>query len=222
MRVLIVEDDINLLQTYERALCEQFTIDIASNCREATSKLLKNEYQVVLLDIMLPDGKGYHLIPKIKESSKAIVIMISALEEDMAKRFAYEQGADDYMIKPVGLFELEYKLKAIATRTNSEQLILQIGNVTLDLENLILSSAYNQLPIQHSQGVLLKLLYDKYLAGEILSKEELTNLEVVQKTDTFRIHTLISRLRKTIEELECDKVFIENVYGRGYRLVVMK
>ncbi|QUI25599.1 response regulator transcription factor [Vallitalea pronyensis] len=222
MNVLIIEDDKKLLMTYKRIVENSFYVQVASNLMDARKIMKSESFDVVLLDIMLPDGKGYRLIPTIKKKPETMVIVVSALEEQTTRRMAYEMGADDYMIKPITLFELEYKLKAISKRRKSEHLIIQMGDLILDLGNLTLSTAHSMIAIQHSQGIVLKMLFDKYKENSILHKNEINNLEVVQKSDNFRIHTLMSRLRKTIEELESDKVFIENVYGKGYRLVVMK
>ncbi len=222
MKILIVEDDKKLAVTYKNILSSLFDIVISQDLSSAKRKIKSENIDIVLLDIMLPDGNGYDIIPFIKNESDAIVIIISALEKEETRRIAYEKGADDYMIKPITLFELEYKLMAIHKRQKKDKLVYNIGDLTLNLENLTLSTDYNIIQIQYSQGIVLKMLYEKYKKDEILHKNELANLEEINKTDDFRIHTLISRLRKNIEELESDNAFIENVYGKGYRLVVMK
>lgn len=222
MKILIVEDDKKLAQTYKTALSDAFDVYVAYTMKDCKRIVTTGGMDVILLDIMLPDGKGYDLIPWLKNTGDLVVIMISALEKEEARRIAYEHGADDYMIKPITLFELEYKLKALRKRYNKDKFMLQIGDMTLNLESLTLSTLTNQVTIQHSQSIVLKMLYEKHKAGEILTKTELSNLQEIEKTDNFRIHTLLSRLRKNIEKIESERVFIENVYGEGYRLVVMK
>lgn len=222
MKVLIIEDDVKLAQTYKNALCNDFDVLVGHSMKACKSLLKSESPDVVLLDIMLPDGNGYDVIPYIKQHQEAVVIILSALEEEVTRRIAYEKGADDYMIKPITLFELEFKLKALGKRFKKEKLILAVGDMTLNLEKLTLSTVNKEVIIQHSQGIVLKMLYEKYKAGDMLTKSELSDLEEIQKTDNFRIHTLLSRLRKNIEKIESERVFIENVYGEGYRLVVMK
>lgn len=222
MKVLIIEDDIKLANTYKTILNDLFDVTILQKLSSAIEIIKKQDFDVVLLDIMLPDGFGYDLIPYIKKQSSALVIIISALEENETKRLAYEKGADDYMLKPITLFELEYKLRAINKRQNTSKSIYKIGDVTLDIEKLTLSTDYNSVPIQYSQGMVLKLLYEKHLQKDILYKHELSDFKEINKIDDFRIHTLISRLRKSIQEIDSDKIIIENVYGKGYRLVVIK
>ncbi|MCT4543875.1 MAG: response regulator transcription factor [Vallitalea sp.] len=222
MKILIVEDDKKLALTYKNILSNTFDIYTVTSIKECRNFIKTGSTDVILLDIMLPDGNGYDVIPYIQKNSDAIVIIISALGEEETRRIAYEKGADDYMIKPITLFELEYKLKALRKRYNKDKLIIEIGDITLNLENLTISTINNEITIQHSQGIVLRMLYEKYKKGELLTKSEVANLEEIEKTDNFRIHTLFSRLRKNIEKLESDNVFIENVYGKGYRLVVMK
>ncbi|MBS7525261.1 response regulator transcription factor [Fusibacter paucivorans] len=222
MKVLIVEDNQKLMDTYENALETSFDIVTAYDIESAKKVVKTQRIAVAILDIMLPDGNGYDLIPYIKRHSNAIVIMVSALGQEETKRMAYECGADDYMTKPVTLFELSYKLKAIASRQDKEKLIYQIGDLVLDLEKLTLSSDFGEIQLPHSQAVLLKLLYDKYKSDSILYKKDIASLESTVNIENFRIHTSISRLRKSIESLETNNVFIENVYGKGYALVVIK
>jgi DNA-binding response OmpR family regulator len=222
MKILIVEDDKKLALTYKNILSNTFDVYSVNSIKECKNFIKSGNTDVILLDIMLPDGNGYDVIPYIEKNSDAIVIIISALEEEETRRIAYEKGADDYMIKPITLFELEYKLKALRKRYTKDKLIIEIGDITLNLENLSLSTINNEITIQHSQGIVLRMLYKKYKKGEMLTKSEVANLDEIEKTDNFRIHTLLSRLRKNIEKLESDNVFIENVYGKGYRLVVMK
>lgn len=223
MKILIVEDNEKLSTTYKNILSGSFDVFISNSIVDAKCMTSEMNFDVVLLDIMLPDGKGYDLIPTIKDKMASIVIVLSALEDQNIRRLAYEMGADDYMIKPITLFELEYKLKAINKRyIKSDKMITKIGDIVMDLENLTLSSNYNEVTITHSQGMVLKALFEKYKKNDILSKNELANMKEIQKTDNFRIHTLVSRLRKSMDELENDNIFIENVYGKGYRLVIMK
>lgn len=222
MRVLIIEDDRKLANTYKSILNSSFDVDVAYNLISARKKLLVSNADVILLDIMLPDGKGYEAIDIFKKITDAVIIIISALEDQETKRIAYENGADDYMIKPITLFELEFKLKAINKRTNTTKMQTNIGDMILDFEDLTLSTKHKRASITHSQGVILNMLYEKYKNDSIIFKHELSDVKELTKNNNVRIHTLISRLRKTIEEIESDKVFVENVYGKGYRLVIMK
>ncbi|SKC36800.1 response regulator transcription factor [Maledivibacter halophilus] len=223
MNILIVEDNESLNETIKNALLnEGFNIFSALDGSSAKRISFKERPDIVLLDIMLPDVKGYNLINFFKKNGNPVIIMISALEEEESRRIAYEKGADDYIIKPITLFELKYKLKAIKKRSKKEQFIFEVGDIKFDIQHLELTCQNNTVLLQHSQIEVLKRLYDKYLNDEILDKNELIDFEGMGKSVNFRIHTLIGRLRKKLSEVGSEKIIIDNEYGKGYRMIVMK
>lgn len=223
MKILIIEDNKSLNETIKNTLLkEAFTIFSAFNGKTAKEISYKQRPDIILLDIMLPDIRGYNLIEFLKKNGDPIIIVISALEEEETRRIAYEKGADDYLIKPITLFELKYKLKAIKKRTIKSDTIFNIGDIMFNIESLELTCQNNTITIQHSQIALLKRLYDKYMTDEILDKNELIDIEGMGKSMSFRIHTLIGRLRKNLSNIGSEKVIIDNEYGKGYRMVVMK
>ena len=112
---------------------------------------------------------GYNLIHFFKEHGDPIVIIISALEEEEARRISYEKGADDFLIKPITLFELQYKLKALHRRKKTNSFIFSVGDITFNLETLELTCQNNAIILQHSQIAVLKTLYEKYIEGVITS-----------------------------------------------------
>lgn len=223
MNILIVEDNQSLNETIKNALLEEgFNIFSALNGESAKELSYRKRPDIVLLDIMLPDVKGYNLINFLKKHGNPLIIVISALEEEESRKIAYEKGADDYIIKPITLFELKYKLKAIKKRTKKQDFVFKVGDIKFDIENLELTCQSNTIILQHSQMALLKRLYDKYLIDEILDKNELIDVQGMGKSMNFRIHTLIGRLRKKLVEVGSEKIIIDNEYGKGYRMIVMK
>lgn len=222
MKVLIVEDDKNLAQTTKTALEKDFIVYIALDGKTALRLVNEYEPEVILLDIMLPDSNGYNLIPFFKKQYAPIVIMVSALEEEATRLTAYKKGADDYMIKPITLFEIRYKLKALKKRVLKDEKIITVGDIVLNTETNELSCQNNSILFTYSQTALFKLLYKKYKNKEVLSKEEILEYEDASKTMSVRVHTAISRIRKNLNSIGCESVFIENEYGEGYRMVVLK
>lgn len=223
MNILIVEDNQSLNETIKNALLEEgFNIFSALNGESAKELSYRKRPDIVLLDIMLPDVKGYNLINFLKKHGDPLIIVISALEEEESRKIAYEKGADDYIIKPITLFELKYKLKAIKKRTKKQDFVFEVGDIKFDIENLELTCQSNTIILQHSQMALLKRLYDKYLIDEILDKNELIDVQGMGKSMNFRIHTLIGRVRKKLVEVGSEKIIIDNEYGKGYRMIVMK
>lgn len=221
MKVLIVEDDKNLSKTTKIALEKDFIVYTAFNGKSARRLAYKHRPDVILLDIMLPDISGYELIPYFKKDYDPIVIMVSALEEEKIRLRAYQKGADDYMVKPITLFEIRYKLKALKNRIVQDGTIIHIGDLIFNTENNELSCQNNCITVTPSHVTIFKLLYKKYKDGKILSKAEILEFEGASETMSIRVHTAISRLRKNLESIGCEKVFIENIYGEGYRMVVL-
>lgn len=222
MKVLIVEDDKNLNQTTKAALDNEFTVYTALDGKTAIRLVHEHKPEVILLDIMLPDINGYDLIPFFKKNYAPIVIMVSALEEEETRLEAYKKGADDYMIKPITLIEIRYKLKALKNRIVEDDKVICIGDIVFNTETNELSCQSNRVVFTPSHTTLFKLLYKKYKDNEVLSKVEILEYEDASKTMSVRVHTAISRIRKSLNSIGCEKVFIENIYGEGYRLVVLK
>ncbi len=223
MKVLIVEDNDSLQETLKNALeDDRFEVIAAYDGRTAKEQSYKQRPDIILLDMMLPDMMGYEFIDFLKANGDPVIIVISALEEEETRRIAYEKGADDYLIKPMTLFDLRYKLKAMKKRIRKSEFIFTVGDITFNMENLELSCQNNTIILQHSQMTVLKRLYDKYQAGEILDKNELINVEGMGKSMSFRIHTMVGRLRKNLADAGSENIIIENEYGKGYRMSVMK
>lgn len=222
MKVLIVEDDKNLSKTTKHALEKEFFVYTALDGNSAKRLVSEHRPEVILLDIMLPDGNGYDLIPYFKKLYEPIIIIVSALEEEETRLIAYQKGADDYMIKPVTLFEIRYKLKALKKRVVQDDTIIHIGDISFNTTNNELSCQNNRISCTQSQATIFKLLHQKYQEGKVLSKTEILEYGEASKTMSVRVHTAISRIRKNLENIGCEKVFIENIYGEGYQLVVLK
>lgn len=222
MKVLIVEDDKNLSKTTKTAIEEEFTVYTALDGKSAKRLAYQHRPEVILLDIMLPDINGYDLIPYFKKEYEPIVIMISALEEEKTRLAAYKKGADDYMIKPITLFEIRYKLKALENRVVKDDKVIHIGDVVFNTNNNELSYQNNCVTCTPVQATIFTLLYKRYKEGKVLSKTEILEYEDANSSMSFRVHTAIFRLRKNLESIGCEKVFIENIYGQGYVLVALK
>lgn len=222
MKVLIVEDDRNLSKATKAALEEEFTVYTALDGKAAKRLVYQYRPEVILLKVMLPDINGYDLIPCFKKEYEPIVIMISALEEEKIKLIAYKKGADDYMIKPIIFFEIRYKLKALENRVVKYDMVIHVGDIIFNTKNNELSCQNNCITCTLGQATIFILLYKKYEEGKVLTNAEILEYEAVNSTMSFRVHTAIFRLRKNLKSIGCEKVFIENIYGQGYRLVVFK
>ena len=126
-RILLVDDEIELLQMVGKLLAKEGYkhVDCAADCREALRQTQENEYELVLLDVMLPDGDGFTLFEQIRriKGSRLPVIFLSARDEDHARLRGLGLGADDYITKPFLPEELLLRVKAVLKRTYN----LEIG-----------------------------------------------------------------------------------------------
>lgn len=221
MKVLTVEDNTSLNKCIvDMLLNEGYDAFASSDIQEAKEIFTAQKPHIVLLDIMLPGGKGYDLIDYFREYHDSRILMLTALDDDESKRISYETGADDYITKPFDLNELIYKLAAIRRRMLSEQQYFEVGDIVFDPISNLLSCGEKSFYIQPSQMKLLKYLYLKYSEGTYFPKNELTGMKGIILEEDSRIQTLIARLRKNLVEVGSRKVSIETIYGKGYRMTV--
>ena len=173
---------------------------------------------IVLLDIMLPGGSGYELVPFFREFENCRILMLTALDDAASKKASYSAGADDYITKPFDMFELIYKLRAVSRQLQSTMQVIQIGDMTLHTEEHILRRGEKKAYLQPAQSRLLRKLYFAYLEQETYSDEPTA---VSSKGEPDSTYMQISRLRKKIREVDSQTVLVESVYGKGYTLSII-
>ena len=220
--VLIVEDHEVFRKSVARVLLKEgYPVHTASTLTEARKVCETHQPVFILLDIMLPDGEGHDLIPCIRDRGlDAYIIMLTSLTDAWNKRTAYEKGADDYLCKPFDLHELIYKLKAAERRVVAQQDSLRIGDVTLNCSRNELVRNDTLYHLQPSQTRLLKALYEKYLKGTCFTREDARNVLQMEHISKNQLHTLVARLRHTLNDSGTESVLVESVYATGYILVL--
>ena len=170
MRLLIVDDEElirNLIKDY--STMEGYTCDLASSGLEAVDLCEKNDYDLIIMDIMMPIMDGYEASRIIKSKKNIPILMLSARNEEIDKINGFEEGIDDYVTKPFSPKELICRIKAITKRYNNDDIIKYQGitidnlshEVTIDGENIILT---------HTQYELLKYFIEN--RGIALSREK--------------------------------------------------
>lgn len=224
-RILLVEDDCDLANITGFYLKHAgYEVDIAASCAEATDLINRVEYQVVLLDSVLPDGKGNTLCPLIREKDRLCpILFLSCLDDSESIVSALELGGDDYMVKPVKPQELIARIQAnlrkrqmyeAELRKKEKPHRLEFGNLTVDTEIrevrkdgeiVPLSSIENDLLLYMIRHPDTLLLYDELY-------ENVWNTNSCGDTRTVMVH--ISNLRKKID---ADRTgLIRTVRGAGY------
>jgi two-component system response regulator RegX3 len=220
-RVLIVEDESSIAEPLGQHLArEGFDPTVAASLSEARDAFARAGPEVVLLDVMLPDGDGRDLCREIRAGSDAIIVMLTARGEEVDRIVGLEIGADDYVVKPFSAGELVARIRAIQRRGStaaSRRSPITIGDLSLDPASREVTKAGEVVELAAKEFDLLHLLMSR--AGEVVGREEIMD-EVWDPhwfgpTKTLDVH--ISWLRKKIEDDPAAPRYISTVRGVGFR-----
>ncbi len=220
-RILIIEDEIKISRFLELELKhEGYTVDTEHNGRAGLEKALCEEYDLILLDIMLPLLNGMEVLRRLRSTSQVPVIMLTAKDDVLDKVMGLDLGADDYITKPFAIEELLARIRVIFKRrghTLTESNIYKIGNLILDADKYSLSYKDNIIELTKKEFDLLKyLMINK---GLVLTRDNI--MENVWGYDyigdTNIVDVYISYLRNKIDD-KYKKKFIHTVRGVGYQL----
>ncbi len=221
MKILIIDDEIELRVAISNYLVkEKYVCELASNFSEANEKLSLFQYDIIILDIGLPDGNGLDLIKIIKNYNlQAGVIILSAKNSLDDKIVGLDLGADDYMTKPFQLSELNSRIKAILRRRKFE------GKSVLKFNEITINTDGNEVKIKNIPITLTKKEYDMLLyfvinKNRVLTKDAIAehlwgdNIDLADNYDF--IYTHLNNIRKKIK-LKGGKDYIKTIYGMGYK-----
>jgi len=226
-KILLVEDEESLAVGLEFNLSEEgYDVTIARDGKEALRLFHQNDYDLIILDIMLPFHDGFQVARQIRETSLQIpILMLTARTAAKDIVEGLEIGADDYITKPFHLKELLLRVKRMLRRKKwyrpviSEQPIYQFGNNEINFENLNGKSGDRQFRLTKREAMVLKYLIDHQ--GTIVSREEL--LENVwglsSAIETRTVDNFIARLRKYFEPNPSQPIYIRSVRSAGYMFV---
>ncbi|MBN1204254.1 MAG: response regulator transcription factor [Myxococcaceae bacterium] len=223
-RVLVVEDDPNLRLTLVDNLEEEgYAVEAASTLAEARAKWKAAPFDVVVLDIMLPDGDGYSLCRELRQagtSSRVLMLTARTLEDDVVRGF--EVGADDYLAKPYRLRELLARIRALARRgaTASPPVeVLAFDRFRVDLASRRLLEASGE-AVELTRTEFDLLVYLLRNAGKALTRDQILSSvwgeDVV--VDGHTVDNFVSNLRKKLEWTSASRFELRSVRGVGYRM----
>ena len=221
MKILIIEDEYSLADAISETLKkENFTTCIITNGEEGENEALTNIYDLILLDVMLPNKNGFDILKTLRnEEIKTPVIMLTAKSEMSDKLNGLENGADDYITKPLHIKELIARIKAVLRRnTNTKDTnILTYSDLKLDLSTGKMSSKDIEIPINGKELNLLEILLLNQ--KQIVDREMLANKiwGVNSEAEYNNVEVYISFLRKKLKLLK-SKVKIKAVRGIGYTM----
>ena len=221
MNILIIEDEYSLADAIAETLKnEKFNVDIETNGEDGENEALTENYDLILLDVMLPKKNGFDILRTLGQAKiKTPIIMLTAKSEIEDKLNGLEHGADDYITKPFSMRELMARIKAVLKRTNNIENTecLQYGDLVLDIKNAKLKSHNNEIQISGKELELLEqLLINK---NQISSRESLAQRIWGYESDTEynNVEVYITFVRRKLKLIE-SKVYIKAIRGVGYKL----
>jgi DNA-binding response OmpR family regulator len=221
MKILIIEDEYSLADAIAETLKkENFTVNIVTDGEEGENEALTNVYDLILLDIMLPNKDGFEILNNLRaEKIETPIIILTAKSEMSNKLNGLENGADDYITKPFHMRELVARVKVILKRkTNVEDMsILEYNDLKLDIRTGKMISHNNEIAINGKELDLLEILLVN--KNQIVNREMLANKIWGYNSDAEynNVEVYVSFLRKKLKLIKSN-VKIKAVRGLGYKL----
>ncbi len=230
IKILVAEDDINirmgLVDTLES---EDYQVIEANDGRQAMAVFKTGFFDLVLLDVMMPEKSGYDVCRDIRASNKDVpIIMLTAKGEEIDKVVGLQLGADDYITKPFGVHELLARIAAVLRRSKRQksddkdrpQGIFMFGEFEVNPKTFKLAGAGRTIDLSERELKLIQYFYAH--KGEVLSRDNMLNavwgIDYLGTTRTLDQH--IAQLRKKLESAPANPVLIKTVHGVGYRYAV--
>ncbi len=227
-RILVVDDEDSILQFVSYNLRrEGYEVDVARTGDEALERVSSAEYDLVVLDVMLPGADGYEVCRRMREHTSVPVLFLSARDTELDKVVGLELGGDDYLTKPFGIRELLARVRALLRRSadtprrdEAAGEVLEAAGIILDERSHAATADERRLDLTPREFELLATLMRH--AGTVLSREQLLReaWEWEYLVETKTVDTHVKRLRDKLEAGGVDPSVVETVRGYGYRLGV--
>ena len=222
-KVLVVDDEKLIVKGIRFSLeQDEMKVDCAYDGQEALDKAREGDYDLILLDVMLPRMDGFEVCRAVREFSNVPIVMLTAKGDDMDKIMGLEYGADDYITKPFNILEVKARIKAILRRIKSREAekdsgnVVKSGDVSMDTDRRSLRIAGEDINLTSKEFDMLLLLVNH--PGKVYSRDSL--LHTIWGRDypgdarTVDVH--IRRLREKIEPNPSEPRYVHTKWGVGY------
>ncbi|MDI3311663.1 MAG: response regulator transcription factor [Thermoanaerobacterium sp.] len=219
--ILIIDDEEMLVKGLKLSLIQEgYYVDCAYDGEEGLEKIKNGNYDLVILDLMLPKIDGLTLCKEVRSFSNIPIIMLTAKGEDVDKIVGIEMGADDYLAKPFNTRELIARIRALFRRTTTPYVkkhdVIKLGDITINVPDKIVQKNGKDIDLTNKEFDLLVLLASN--PGKLYSKDKLMDLiwgfDFYGDTNTVNVH--IRKLREKIEDDPANPKHIFTKWGSGY------
>lgn len=226
MKILVVDDEKIIVKGIRFNLQNEYDVDVGYDGEQALEMARKNEYDLIILDLMMPKMDGLQVCVKIREFSDVPIIMLTARGEDTDKIIGLESGADDYVTKPFNILELKARIRALIRRSGMKEKqqkkddseILSVGSLSLDLAKRVVKKEETEISLTVREFDLLELFMRN--PGRVYSRDSLLDLvwgfDFEGDPRTVDVH--IRRLREKVEDDSANPTTICTKWGVGYYL----
>lgn len=226
-KILIIEDDPAIQLGLKDSLEEEnYFIETSSNGSEGYSKAYSGNFDLILLDLMLPQKNGYDVARDLRKNQISTpIIMLTSKKEEIDKVLGFEIGADDYITKPFSINELKMRIKAVLRRTHIESAEevkvnqFEFGDIKVNYLEQTVTKSDKQIELTVKEISILKYLFDN--AGKVVSREDL--LDRVWQYDSYpssrTVDNYILSLRKKIEDDPSNPKHILTIHTAGYKFL---
>ena len=215
--ILVVDDDDGIRKLVQQFLNENnYLVTTAHSAEDAEIKIKLIEFDLIVLDVMMPGKNGLEFLSKNKKNIETPVILLTARGESDDRIKGFESGADDYLPKPFEPKELLLRIKSILNRTKIKTVkhLAEFENINIDLNKLFILKNSKRYKINNTEKIILEKMINS--PGQTLSRELIGNLIKIDKERS--VDVIITRLRKKIEDDPKNPKYLQTIRGEGYVL----
>jgi DNA-binding response OmpR family regulator len=218
-KILIVEDDPQITKILKLNLrLSGIDTENAGTFQDAWSKIIAEHFDLILMDIGLPDGNGLDLCQKVRESGNDVpIVFLSARTDEASVVKGIKNGADDYLRKPFGLEELKVRVNKFIKKMVPNMQTIKFGELSIDPTKRVVTLMGEMISLGRKELDILTLLARK--SGDIVTRENILNT-LYDNADLYdrTVDSHMSHLRRKLREVAGPNLQITSVYGLGYRL----
>ncbi len=215
--ILVVDDDEGIRSLVKKYLNEnKFLVTTANNAEDATMKVKVINFDLIILDIMMPGKSGLEFIQEKGKELETPIILLTAKGEATERVEGLEIGADDYLPKPFEPKELILRIKNILNKTKKidQKRVIEFQNIKIDLNKLLILNGINEFRINNTEKIILEKMINN--PGKTFTRDDIGRLIDLDKERS--IDVIITRLRKKIEVDPKSPKFLQTIRGAGYVL----